>query len=156
MTFMTYQKFSFLFDIYEMGRYTFEQNWEILKTYFQSGESSTQTVRNLREKFGRNERPSTQFVDQFVKRIRQTGSLLDKATRSRTHLVRSTENIAAVAQSVLEQPSTSTRHRSQNLNISRTSLRRILNKDLVMKPYKVQLVQELKPHDHPMRFWFAQ
>jgi len=44
---MTYQKFSFLFDIYEMSRYTFEQNWEILKTYFQSGESSTQTVRNL-------------------------------------------------------------------------------------------------------------
>jgi len=37
---------------------------------------------------------STQFVDQFVKRIRQTGSLLDKATRP----VRSTENIAAVAE----------------------------------------------------------
>ena len=25
-----------------------------------------------------------------------------------------------------------------------------------MKPHKVQLVQELKPHDHPMRFRFAQ
>jgi len=74
--------------------------------------------------------PSTQFVDQFVKRIRQTGSLLDKASRSRARPVRSTENIATIAQSVLEQPSTSTLHRSQNLNISRTSLRRILNKDL--------------------------
>ena len=94
-------------------------------------------------------------MDQFVKRIRQTGSLLDKATRSRARPVRSTENIATVAQSVLEQSSTSTRHRFQNLNISRTSLRRILNKDLGMKPYKVQLVQELKPHDHPLRFRFA-
>jgi len=97
-----------------MGRYTLERNygklWEILKTYFQSDESSIQTVRNLCGKFGRKEMPSTQFVDQFVKRIRQTGSLLDKATRS----VRSTENIAALAQSVFEQPSTSTRHRSQN------------------------------------------
>jgi len=83
-----------------------EQNWEILKTYFQSGESSTQTVRNLRGKFGRKEMPSMQFV----KRIRQTGSLLDKASRSRARLVRSTENIAAVAQSVIEQPSTSIRH----------------------------------------------
>ena len=146
---MTYQKFSFLFDVYEMGRYTLEQNWEILKTYFQSGESSTQTIRNLRGKFGRKKIPSTQFVDQFVKRVQQTGSLLDKATRSCARPVRSTENIAAVAQSVLEQP---TRYRSQNLNISRTSLRRILNKDLGMKLYKVQLVQELKPHDHPMRF----
>jgi len=43
------------------------------------------------------------------------------------------------------------------LNISRTSLRRILNKDFGMKPHKVQLVQELKPHDdHPMHFRFAQ
>jgi len=41
MTFVTYQKFSFLFDFYEMGRYTLEQNWEIWITYFQSGESST-------------------------------------------------------------------------------------------------------------------
>jgi len=57
---------------------------------------------------------------------------------------------------VLEQLSISTRHRSQNLNISRTSLRRILNKDLGMKSYKVQLVQELKPHDHPMHFRFTQ
>jgi len=40
---------------------------------------------------------------------------LDKATRSRARPVSSIEkNIAAVAQSVLEQPSTSTRHRSQN------------------------------------------
>jgi len=74
--------------------------------------------------------PSTQFMDQFVKRIRQTGSLLDKATRSCVYPVRSTENITAVAQSVLEQSSTSNRHRSQNLNISRTSLRKILNKNL--------------------------
>ena len=93
---MTYQKFSLLFDIYEMDRYTLEQNWEIL-TYFQSNESSIQTVRNLRGKFDRKEMPSTQFVDQFVKRIRQTGSLLDKAIRSRARLVRSIENIAAVA-----------------------------------------------------------
>ncbi|CAK9833058.1 hypothetical protein ANTRET_LOCUS9796 [Anthophora retusa] len=139
-----------------MGRFSLEQSWEILKTYFQSGESSTQTVRNLRKKFDKKDVPKTQFVDQFVKRVRETGSLLNKTTRVRTRPVRSTENIAAVAQSVREQPSTSTRHRSQELNISRTSLRRILHKDLGMNAYKVQLVQELKPHDHLMRFRFAQ
>ena len=32
---------------------------------------------------------------------------------------------------------------------------RILHKDLGMMPYKVQLVQELKPIDHPMRLHFA-
>lgn len=139
-----------------MGRFTLEQNWEILKTYFQSGESSVQTVRNLRGKFSRNEMPSRQFVDQFVKRVRETGSLLNKPTHLRSCPVRTAENIAVVARSVREQPSTSTRHRSQELNISRTSLRRILHKDLGMKAYKVQLVQEIKPHDHPMRFRFAE
>ena len=39
--------------------------------------------------------------------------------------------------------------------ISMISLRRILHKDLGITPYKVQLVQELKPIDHPMRFRFA-
>ena len=48
-----------MFDIYKMGRFTLEQNWEILKTYFQSGETSTQTVRNLRNKFGKEEVPSS-------------------------------------------------------------------------------------------------
>ena len=35
------------------------------------------------------------------------------------------------------------------------ALRRILHKDLGMTPYKVQLVQELKPIDHPVRIRFA-
>ena len=95
-------------------------------------------------------------MDQVVKRVRETGSLLDKTTRSHSRPVRSAENIAAVAQSVLEHPSTSTRHRSQELNISRTSLRRSLHKELGMKAYKVQIVQKLKPYDHPMRFRLVQ
>ena len=48
-----------MFAIYEMGRFTLDHNWEILKTYFQSGESSTRTVRNLRKKFGKKEVPSS-------------------------------------------------------------------------------------------------
>ena len=54
--------------------------------------------------------------------------------------MRSAEKIAAVAQSVLEHPSTTIRHRSQELNIPRTSLRKIFHKDLGMKAYKVQIV----------------
>ena len=69
--------------------------------------------------------------------------------------MRTPENIAAVAENVCEAPSTSIHHRPQQLNISETLLRRILHKDLGMTPYKVQLVQELKPIDYPMRFPFA-
>ncbi|KZC14885.1 hypothetical protein WN55_07749, partial [Dufourea novaeangliae] len=44
-----------------------------------------------------------------------------------------------------------TKHRScsgQELDISRSSLQRILTKDLHLHAYKVQLTQELKPTDH--------
>ena len=53
------------------------------------------------------------------------------------------ETIAAVAESGSEAPSTSIHHRSQQLNLSETLLRRILLNNLGMMPYKVQLVQEL-------------
>ena len=99
--------------------------------------------------------PSVQFVQQFVKRVRETGSLVDKPKRKRLFPARSSENIATVAESVTENPSTSTRRRSQELNIPRTTLRPILQKDLAMKPYKVQLVQQLKPLDHPSRLQYV-
>ena len=57
---------------------------------------------------------------------------------------------------VCKAPSTSIHRRSLQLNISETSLRRNLHKDFGMTPYKVQLVQELKPIDHSMRFRCAQ
>ena len=75
--------------------------------------------------------------------VRETGSLLDKTTRSPSRVVRSAENIAAVAQTVLKHPSTSIRYCSQELNIPCISLRRILHKDLGMKAYKVQIVTQL-------------
>ena len=81
----------------------------------------------------------------------------NKSKRENPKTMRTPENIAAVTQSVYEAPSISIQRRSQQLNISKTSLRRILHTDLYtrMTPYKVQLVQYLKSIDHPLRFRFA-
>ena len=95
------------------------------------------------------------YVRYLVKKVKETGILIDKPKREKPETVRRPENIAAVAESVCEAPSTSIHRRSQQLNISEISLRRILHKNLGMTPYKVQLVQELKPIDHPMCFRFA-
>ena len=73
--------------------------------------------------------------------MKETGILIDKLKRDRPKTVRIPENIAAVAESVREAPSTSIHRRSQQFNISETSLGRLLHKDLGMTPYKVQLVQ---------------
>ena len=85
----------------------------------------------------------------------KTGILIDKPKSEKPKTVCKPENTAAVAESVCEAPSTSIHRRSQQFNLSETSLRRILHKDLGMMSYKVQLVQELKLIDHPMRFCFA-
>ena len=85
------------------------------------------------------------------KKFKETGILIVRSQK----IVRTHENIVAVAESVLEALSTLVHHCSQQLNISETSLRRILHKYLGMMPYKVQLAQELNPIDNPMRVRFA-
>ena len=96
------------------------------------------------------EAPSAPYVRYLVKKVKETGILIEKPKT-----VRTPENIAAMAENVCEVPSTSIHRRSQQLNISEIALRRILHKDLGITPYRVQLVQELKPIDYPIHFRFA-
>ena len=112
-------------------------------------------MRKLRTDFGRRKVSSAPYIRYLVKKVKETVILIDKPKREKPKTVHTSENIAAVAESVCERPSTSIHHRSQQLKISERSLRRILYKDLGMTPYKVQLVQKLKPIDHPMRFRFT-
>ena len=70
-----------------------------------------------------------------MKKVKEIGIHIDKPKREKSKTVRTSENIAAVAESVCEAPSTSIHRRSQQLNISETSLRRILHKDLGMMPW---------------------
>ena len=79
------------------------------------------------------------------KKMKETGTLIDKPKREKPKTMRTPADIAVVAESVCEALSPSIHRRSQKFKISETSLRRILHKDLGMMPYKVQLVQQLKP-----------
>ena len=55
-----------------------------------------------------------------MKKVKQTGILIDKPKREKPKTVRTAENIAPVAENVCEAPSTSIHRRSQQLNISET------------------------------------
>ena len=57
------------------------------------------------------------------------------------------ENIAIVSESVAEDPNVSIPRRPQELGLSYGTLWRILHLDLHLYPYKVQLMQQLKPAD---------
>ena len=134
---------------------TFEKRWEILRHYFENHGNVAENVRKLRTDFGRRKAPSTSHVHYLVKKVKETGILIDKPKRQQPKPARTPENIATVAENACEAPLISIHHRSKQLNISETSLKRILHKEFGMTPYKVQMVQELKPIDHPMRFGFA-
>ena len=78
------------------------------------------------------------------KKMKETGILIDKPKHEKAKAERTPENIVAVAESVRKAPTTSIyRQQHQFLNI------------ISIMPYKIQLLQKLKPIDHPMRFLSA-
>ena len=64
-------------------------------------------MRKLRTNFGRRESPSAPYVHYLVKKVEETGILIDKPNREKPKAVHTPENIAAVAESIREAPSTS-------------------------------------------------
>lgn len=64
-------------------------------------------------------------------------------------------NIERVRASVREQPGLSIRKWSSVLSLHKTSLNRILHKDLHLHPFKIQIVQQITSNDHTRRLQFA-
>jgi predicted transcriptional regulator len=80
---------------------------------------------------------------------------MDSKLPARHRTGRSLDNIAAVSESVAESPGTSLCHRSQQLDIPRSTMQRILVRDLHLHAYKIQLTREVKPTDHVQRREFV-
>lgn len=70
--------------------------------------------------------------------------------------MRTQQVIDDVRHSVDVNPNVSIRHRAQQLNLCPSTLWKVLRKDLGLRAYKIQLVQELKPHDHRSRRTFGE
>lgn len=138
-----------------MESYTIQQRVQIVECYIQSSKSITVAIRKIKAIFGRNSSISKNTVKSIVDKFYQTGSVHDLPRSGRPRSARSEENIAAVSASVADSPSTSIRHRGQELGIARSSLHRILRIDLHLHPYKIQLRQFIDADDHKDRRTFA-
>jgi hypothetical protein len=137
-----------------MPSFTLEDRLVFVQTYYETGRSITAALRKLRSKYGPRDAPNRRTLERLVKKFEATKSLEDQTSLPHRRPVRTEANIAAVRDSIEDDPNTSTRRRSQELNISRSSLQRILH-DLQLRPYKVQLTQALQPADHESRRQFA-
>ena len=134
-----------------MESYTIEQRVKVIQAYYENGRSNQNAYRALREFFGQFNRPNVRTIGKIVHKFEQTGSVGDVKRPAHARTARTAENIATIRDSVAEEPSTSTRRRSQQLHLSRSSMMNIMHKDLHLHAYKVQLTQELKPTDHLKR-----
>jgi hypothetical protein len=75
----------------------------------------------------------------MIKKFEEMGSIMDSKLPAHHRTSQSLDNIAAVSESVAENPGTSLRHRSQQLDVLRSTMERILTKDLHLHAYKIQL-----------------
>ena len=85
--------------------------------------------------------------------IMETGSILDRKRSGRPSI--DEETVDAVRAAFHHTPKKSIRVASNELVIPRSTVHKALHKQLRLHAYKLQIVQALKPDDHPRRAAFA-
>lgn len=137
-----------------MEKYTTEQRTQIVKFYYQNGMSIILTQRAYRRHYGIRDSPSESMIRRLIGRFEEQGAVQDRPRTGRPRTATSEAAVERVRESIAEDPSTSTRRRSGQVGMSQSSLRRILTR-LNLFPYKIQLVQQLKPPDFVQRLQYA-
>ena len=113
-------------------------------------------------KFSFNMFAAKSAIHQWVSKFKATETVLSinkKAaapTSGREMTARTPGNIEAVRTSVSRSPKKSIRRRSQELGISYASVQRILNVDLCLCPYSIQIKHKLTPGDKIKRVAMCQ
>ena len=128
-----------------------------MEQYFATKSSQSVQIQ-FRKRFHCRNFPSKSTIVRWVTKFREHGNVVDlcsKATRgtysSRKKSARTEENITAVRNSVGRSPKKSVRRRSQELGMTRESLRRVLTSDLHLHAYKIQIKQQLTDDDKEKR-----
>ena len=107
-------------------------------TYVKNGESVTETQRLFKRRFsiGRHGNvPSRNSILSWVNALRTTGSLWKTKPPGPA---RTPGNVDRVREAITRSPRRSARRYSAELEISQSTVQRILQKDLAFEPYKIQ------------------
>lgn len=99
--------------------------------------------------------PNYKTIDSLIKRFNETGSVADLPRSGRPVTAVTTEATKRVSDLYEDRPSTSSRRASNELGVSRTSVRRII-KSLNLRVYVPRLVQSLHEDDFDRRLEFCE
>lgn len=119
---------------------------------FHASRSPTDVQRKFRTKYHKDP-PSRKAIYAWYDRFVSTGCLCPKKRSGRPAV--NEETVNRVRETFVRSPRKSIRRASQELTLPCTTVWRTLRKRLSMKPYKLQLVQQLKPNDKERRFEFC-
>jgi hypothetical protein len=114
--------------------------------------SETQVQRNFHTHFGRKP-PTRSGIRSWQNKFLEKGSVRDRGRSGRPG--RSEENVWRVSEA-FQRSSTSTRVAARELQLPRTTLRRVLHRRLRLFPFKVQVLEALEFNDKPRPAAFAQ
>ena len=138
----------------ESHRYSPPTSAEIVEIFIECGKSYKKFGSRWREAHGgRAKIPARNTVLRMMTKFRQTGNL---ASKKRERHVATAAKIVEIDEYFSQHPRTSLPKAKQDLNVSITTLHRVLRKDLKMKPYRITILHELKPADPPQRLEFCQ
>ena len=135
----------------DQSNYTIEER-VITAVWFHEKELDCFSIEEIRHKFiDRFDRapPALSTMQSWSRKLFETGNILDLPRSGRPD---TRHNVSDdVFDSVVLDPKLSTRKRSHSLAIPRTTLRRVLKKDLGLHPYKPLRVQFLSHVDYEAR-----
>ncbi|GBN29660.1 Sodium-dependent high-affinity dicarboxylate transporter 3 [Araneus ventricosus] len=120
--------------------------------WYVESKSIVKVQRNFHTKFNKPP-PSRNSILSWHKKFLEAGSVLDKPRSGRPST--SDSDVERIREAFTGSPTKSTRQASIELGVARSSIRDALHKRMHLKPYKMQLVQQLKPSDLSIRFNFA-
>lgn len=142
----------------KMERFDVQQRSFCIRNFFELNHSYIAVRRRFRARYSLhnvNEAPSTNLIKSWIKKFEENGSLENIRPPGLQRSVRTNQNIDRVRDAVAQDPRRSVRKQASVLQLHRSTVFRILKKDLKLHPYKTQIVQELKETDYPVRLAFA-
>ena len=143
-----------MIELYELNphKMTTSQEKAQCVSWFIETKSDVQTQQNYRSKYGRDP-PSRPSIRLWHKKFMETGTVFD--TRRSGQPRTSKENIERVRQAFQLFSMKSIRTAARQLELPRSTVHKVLHKNLRLYVYKVQMLQALQPNDMPRRKEFA-
>ncbi|KAL5499963.1 hypothetical protein EMCRGX_G011440 [Ephydatia muelleri] len=130
-------------------RLTVEQRASIVRLYYKSGKNTYLTVSKFRTEYPAYTTLCQSTVLRFVSKFEEHGTMEDRLKQhcGRKKSVRVQANINILAKCIQRSPHASTWHIHAHTGLDRSSIQKILKKDLHMKTYHPRAVQALKAPD---------